>query len=279
MPHSAVLFLCFVVLSALLLFLPRYLSQARSSFHIARKLRDERAARHADIALIAAYHSRFPTRTSADPIDDRTWNDLDLDDVFFSLDYAASEPGRQYLYHLLRSPRSSVEALARFDRAASTLEAEEGVRNRARAALAQLGDSRAAYLQELFCGDIPSRPRLWWLFPLFTAAAVSCLLLIAVWPQLFVVWLGICVVNLGIQVLYKPSVKLFVPAIHEVPAFLRMAALLGDLQVVEVGDETRILRDGRMRLGALRLATSWLAFEQGQASELAGTVYEYLNFL
>jgi DNA mismatch repair ATPase MutS len=279
MPPLALLLLAFVVLTAVVLFLPRYLSQARSSVRIARTLRDERAARHTDVSLIGAYHAQLSTSSRADSIDDHTWKDLDLDDVYFSLDHTASEPGRQYLYHLLRSPSSDTETLARLDRVANTFADDEMIRQRARAALAQLRDSRAAYLHELFFGDIPSRPGAWWLFPLLTASAVACLLFVAIWPPLFVVWLGICVLNVGVQVLYKPTVRRFIPAIHEVPAFLRVAGALGELKIVHGDDETRILREGRKRLGALRLATRWLAFESGQASDLAGTVYEYFNLL
>jgi hypothetical protein len=279
MPHVAVLLLGFVAVISVLLFLPRLLSQARSSIAIARTLRDQRAARHADVELIAAYHARRATRKSADSIDDRTWKDLDLDEVFFSVDYTASEPGRQYLYHALRSPSSNTEALARLDRAATAFGADETVQLHTQAALAQLTDSRAAYLQELFFGDIPARPRLWWLFPVLTASAVACLLLIAIWPSLLVVWLGVCVVNVGVQVLYKPSLRQFAAAIHEVPAFLQVADQLGELQLADTENESRTLRDGRKRLGALRLATRWLAFEPGQGSDVAGTIYEYFNLL
>lgn len=205
--------------------------------------------------------------------------DLDLDSVFATLDHTASEPRRQYLYHLLRSPRFPAEPLQRLDAVARSFAANGSMADELRAALAQLSDSRAAYLEELFYGEIPERPRFWWLFPLLTVSAVACLALAVVWPPLLVAWLGICVLNVIAQIVYKPRVKRLIPALHEVPAFLRVAGVIGGLRVPEFDEESRTLRDGGNRLRALRLATSWLTFEPGQASELAGTLYEYFNLL
>jgi hypothetical protein len=58
-------------------------------------------------------------------VDDRTWHDLDLDDVFHALDHAVSEPGRQYLYHILRSPRYEPGPLERLSRMVERFSADE----------------------------------------------------------------------------------------------------------------------------------------------------------
>lgn len=279
MSHTAVPWLGILVVSIIVLFLPRFFSRAKGSIEVFRALRADRQTRHTDMALVAAFHARSPTRSSSEPLDDRTWTDLDLDSVFAALDHTASEPGRQYLYHLLRSPRFPAEPLQRLDGVARSFAANGSMADELRAALAQLSDSRAAYLEELFYGEIPERPRFWWLFPLLTVSAVACLALAVVWPPLLVAWLGICVLNVIAQIVYKPRVKRLIPALHEVPAFLRVAGVIGGLRVSEFDEESRTLRDGGNGLRALRLATSWLTFEPGQASELAGTLYEYFNLL
>lgn len=263
----------------LLLLGPRLFARARGSVQIFRRLRDLRASRHTDMAVIAAYHERLPADALADALDDRTWTDLDLDDVFQSLDYAASEPGRQYLYHLLRTPRAATAPLVDMDAAAGRFASDAAVAGRVRDALAQLSDERAAYLVELFLGDLPKRPRFWWLFPLLTASAVTCLALIAVWPRALMLWLAICFANVVVQVAYKPRVKKFIPALHELPAFLRVAANLGQVPVEEIVEERQTLSDGAKALAGLRRATWWLRFEPGQSNELAASVYEYVNLL
>ena len=51
---------------------------------------------------ISAYYRHHKTDFS---IDDITWNDLNMDDVFRQMNYAKSSAGDEYLYFLLRNPK------------------------------------------------------------------------------------------------------------------------------------------------------------------------------
>jgi hypothetical protein len=268
-----------IAVGAVVLVAPRLFARTAYALRLSRWLRDERRARDVDLARAAAYHERLPAAERSGALDDRTWADLDLDQVFLALDRTRSEPGRQYLYHRLRTPHASREPLERLERAANRFAADDETTRRARAALEQLDDPRAGHLVDLLFGDLPGRPRLWWLFPLLTLGAVACLAVFPVWPRAAVVWVGICVANVGVQIFYRPRVRRFVPALHELPALVRVAATLGELPIEELADERRTLRDGAASLGMLRRATWWLRFEPGQANELAASVYEYVNLL
>jgi DNA mismatch repair ATPase MutS len=268
-----------VVLGVALLLLPRLIARTRGNVEIARSLRAERRARHTDMPLISTAHRRLVDAEEGESLDERTWADLDLDDVFHAVDYTASEPGRQLLYHQLRTPQFDSAALDRLDSAVNRFTSDETLADLVRSTLSQLGDPRAAHLDDLLFGELPSRPALWWTFPLLTASAVSCLALISIWPRAAVVWLAICVVNVGVQIFYKPRVQRFVPALHELPALLRVARILGAVQADEVQSEAHALRNASAELGALRIATRWLMYEPSQASDIQATIYEYVNLL
>lgn len=49
-------------------------------------------------------------------IDDITWDDLSMDQVFMRLNYTISSSGEEVLYHMLRTPARSLEELEYFDR-------------------------------------------------------------------------------------------------------------------------------------------------------------------
>ena len=49
-------------------------------------------------------------------IDDITWNDLDMDEVFQRMDYTYSSTGQEYLYYLLRSPNTEEGELEYLDK-------------------------------------------------------------------------------------------------------------------------------------------------------------------
>lgn len=48
-------------------------------------------------------------------IDDITWNDLSMDDVFRRMNYSISSTGEEYLYYMLRTPLFEETVLRRFD--------------------------------------------------------------------------------------------------------------------------------------------------------------------
>lgn len=239
-----------------------------------------RGERSADMARAAAYHDYLPDDARAGALDDRTWQDLDLDEVFCSLDRTESEPGRQYLYHLLRTPQHVPEPLERRERLVQRLMKDAAIAEQIRAPLRRLRNPRAGQLVNLIHGELPTRPRFWLLFPFLTATSIASLVLfLTVWPPAFVVWLGVCLTNLWVQLFYKPRVKRFVPAIRELPAFIGVGRSLGALAIPEALEETNLLRQDARRLGGLRRAATWLIFEPGEANELAASVYEYINLL
>jgi hypothetical protein len=259
-------------------FWPRLFPRSTTS-QILLGLEANRTSRHTDVDLLSAYHRFRSTNPDPDALPDRTWRDLDLDDVFATIDHAESEPGRQYLNHLLRTPTQSRERLAKLERAVDRFASDAATADRARRALRRLRDRRAARLAHLLFEDLPARPRGWWLFPGLTATSLLCLALIPVWPRSLIVWLGVCVANVAVQVFYKPRVKEFVPAIHELPAFLNAADALGELSADELSEEAERLRGAARRFTVLRRASMWLMFEPGQGNAEIASLFEYLNML
>src|SRR5829696_2371493 len=144
------------------------------------------AERPRDMTRAAAYHACLPDHARAGALDDRTWHDLDLDDVFCALDRTESEPGRQYLYHLLRTPLLSLEPLERRERLIGRLARDAALSDRIGTSLGKLRHPRAGQLLHLALGALPARPRYWLLFPILTVTSVTSLILfLTIWPPAF----------------------------------------------------------------------------------------------
>jgi hypothetical protein len=219
------------------------------------------------------------SESPTDVVDDRTWSDLNLADVFTALDYTESEPGRQYLYHLLRTPQSQQESLARMERGIRAFSADDSIQEEVRSALRLLSDPRAARIVHLIFGAIPPRPRLWWAIPCLSASAMICIGLCAIWPIAAFVLLGVCVVNIGVIVWLKPRIRAIAPAVHQLPMMLRVAKAIGRLELNEFAHEQETLRRGANSLQQLDLAARWLMLEDGQASGGWALFGEILNLL
>ena len=263
----------------LLLALPRLWRRVTGAIGLTRSLVRGSRAREYDFDRIRAYHDRVKDERLSDVIDDRTWDDIDMNDVLIAVDRTESRIGQQYLYRALRAPHYDAGPMMRLESAVRRVASDPALASRLRSELAHLSDPRAGLLVELILGELPPRPRAWWIFPLFTAAAVGCLALTLVWTKGLLLWLGLCAVAVGVQVAYKGRVQQIAPALQRIPALSRAARGIGGLDARELEPALEMLRAGVPRLRTLQAASRWLVFESATANELVGTLYEYANLL
>ncbi|MCM1113564.1 MAG: hypothetical protein NC399_09965 [Muribaculum sp.] len=87
-------------------------------------------------AHIPGYYHRHP---EAGQLDEITWNDLNMDEIFRRMNYTHSATGEEYLYYLLHSAGQSREALARFEEAAAWFGAHNDERVQVQACMSGLG--------------------------------------------------------------------------------------------------------------------------------------------
>ncbi len=85
---------------------------------------------------IPAYYEKHKEENS---IDDITWDDLSMDDVFKRADFTLSAAGEEYLYYKLRTPKQSAEELAHFEELTGYFAANEDDRVRVQLLLHRLG--------------------------------------------------------------------------------------------------------------------------------------------
>lgn len=113
-----------------------------------------------DLERIAAYYE-FRREKGLDGflVDEITWNDLDMDDVFRRINPALSTSGEQYLYYMLRSPAQGREEYDRRRRLIDLMSREHELRLQAQLLLSRLGCRRRAELCRAFAPE--SHSPLW----------------------------------------------------------------------------------------------------------------------
>lgn len=289
--HPALIVLLLVALAfALLAGSPQF----RARFAVWRRFRTEKSESRADrrppFRDVDAYHQSVaasgpvpsPSIGDSSPaysIDERTWSDLDLDQVFTELDHTRSRPGQQYLRHVLRSP-SSPSALRHFNQAVSEVTAAPQAARDIRRTLGTVDDPRASYLVDLIFGQLPERPLLWWIFPLLTFGALASIAASFFEIRALIALVAIAATNICVQLLYRPRVEALIPAIHQLPEFMRAARKLGALAGNTLQSTRQLLAESSGQLFALKRATSWLRFEPSQEeSQLKASLYMYLNMI
>src|SRR4029077_10495245 len=111
---------------------------------------------------------------AGESLDDRTWDDLLMDDVFAHLDRTESSVGQQVLYRRLRQA-GAPKTLHAFEALIALVSDAAAVRERAQAVLARLQSPTAYYVHRLAQPDALERQTWHVAFPLWSAAVVLTL--------------------------------------------------------------------------------------------------------
>ena len=88
-------------------------------------------------------------------LDDRTWNDLDMNSIFVQIDRTMTIPGELALYSLLRQPLLDVEELDKRNRVINLFSQNQEIREKFQLALSKLGKREDVYDLDILWEDPP----------------------------------------------------------------------------------------------------------------------------
>lgn len=115
----------------------------------------ESGKRRADFEQIASYYkNRRKTKGSGFHIDDITWDDLSMDEIFLSMNNTQSSIGEEKLYELLRSPLFDEKELLRRDEMMEYFDSNEEERFQTQYNLGKLGKNSNARVSDYLYKNI-----------------------------------------------------------------------------------------------------------------------------
>ncbi|MGA7615774.1 MAG: hypothetical protein WBX15_11415 [Thermoanaerobaculia bacterium] len=209
-------------------------------------------------------------------LDERSWEDLDLDSVFAAIDRTGSPAGQQVLYSRMRHAGLGEKELSEFDTLVDRLQRDRGIREKLQLAIDRLSHADAHYLPWLFLDELPPRPRFRWIFPLLTTSAVAATVLTVADPRFILLVLAVIVANIAVHLLYRSRITRFIHPLRLLNALVDTAGRVGKIDP-ERGRTGRLARLSS-ELKPLQRATSWLRFEsEASSDELSKIVYSYFN--
>lgn len=143
--------------------------------------------------------SYFRNKNEKNIIDDITWNDLNMDDVFKKINNTQSTAGQEILYDMLRTPVYSQAVLTKRDKVIEFFKKNEKERYDIQFILGKLGKSNELYITNcLFNKEDNSRSNLLKFTLLSWIPAVS-LLLLFIHPMFLIITVGCVVLNVFIS--------------------------------------------------------------------------------
>ena len=225
-------------------------------------------------------YTRF--RAAHDPVerqvDDRTWNDLNVDQLLCAIDRMHTTIGRQLLHFRLRCGRNAGSS-DRLDRLVSLFASDQAARRFAEHALATMAPTTGqAYWRILAPGALPVRA--WYVvFPVLTVVAIALLGAAFLWPAAGLALLAVILVGTVLRAATSKAAPTFLSAFGQVAPIMRAGRRLSANAAIHQAADGAEIAAALETLGSFRRVASWLARESVPSNEILGAIQETLNLL
>lgn len=207
-------------------------------------------------ASIASYFTHHPEE---DQVDDITWNDLNMDEIFQRMDDTLSSAGQEVLYHVLRTPCFSEEELEHFEKLVQYFTEHTEERIKVQLLLKRLGFtgrfSLYEYLEHLDILGTRSNVKHYISNLLYIPFLICCF----VYPSVGVIGLILCMMyNIFSYFKEKNEIDPYITSFSYVMRLVDMTGKMAAALPAEMEEEAERLRKHRKQLGKFKRGSFWL---------------------
>ncbi len=135
---------------------------------------------------IERYFLKTDKANLAQVISDKTYNDLDLDEVFMLADRTVSKVGQQFLYNTFRTIPNNGNRSERFEALIKIFQENDGLKQTVLNELYRLRQPEAYYIAALFQEAQIQKPKWFWVVPVLSGLSFLTVLLSVFYPQLLI---------------------------------------------------------------------------------------------
>jgi len=233
--------------------------------------------RDRDLGAIGQYY-RFVAGDHK-TVDEQTWQDLAMDEVFAGIERTTSMPGRQVLYAQMRAYGAGPEVLAERTRRHNLLRQDVALRESIQLQLGRLAGRGSEYLAPLLLSPFPSAPDHAWLFRVASVLpALFVAAMMAGFPQLFLVAFACVGLNAVITLTYGQRIMPYFTGFAQIEALLGVADGLAKIDDQQALPELRDLRAALPANRRLRKRMGWLVMDRNALPDLSQGIFVLLNF-
>jgi hypothetical protein len=220
-------------------------------------------------------------------LDERTWVDLDLDDVFVAIDRTQSTLGQHAMYHRLRTAPLAAHPGA-FESLVHRMTVDASARERAQMALARLQDPHGYDVWWLGRAGAVERRSWYAVFPVLTAAAIVLAFLAPFWSAAGMPLVAVLVLNVAVRYITDFHVGTIARSFRQCAPLIATAESLRFLGGDDIDPIVSPLRTDVPSLVRLKSISRWVSGDPFMLpvnadplilplSDLVAAVYEYLN--
>lgn len=227
--------------------------------------------------LIRCYHDLVCVDSESEFIDEKTWTDLNLNNVYSLIDRNISGPGRQYLYHLLHKYELSDQLLKNRYNQFRFFSEEQQVREKVQLALRRLSSDDTYFIISLLLGEKPVIPK----FPvlIYLSSGLSILALFAAFYNSLFIFAVIFMsaLNLIITKIYSSKIYESFIGFFNLKKLIASAYELSKIETDPSLEQFSTLKKHSAILKNLNKKVRHLVIDKSQLDVFAQIIIEYLN--
>jgi ABC-type iron transport system FetAB ATPase subunit len=283
LPDSVAVIVVFLLIAIVLTIVHRSRKQLRRKRQLV-KLRanwgnaDERDR---DFVTLAEFHQVCPPlwNSANSPIDNQTWNDLNMDEIHGQMDRTLTSVGECLLYRLLRVAMAEKEPLETRIRLIQLFQEDSAVREAVQMALVPIGRQNARGLISLIWGSAPEPYGDAWQFRALTAAAVFALLLevFVGGPGGALSLIAVFVINMSVHSRIRSRLMGRLGALRQLGTLVNAAERLSEFDYPELKTCTAPLQNAARAASTIARKVSSLIPEGSTSGDIFGIVLEYVS--
>lgn len=218
-------------------------------------------------------------KSSKYDIDDITWNDLELEELYFILNQTVSAVGEEYLYAMLRQPRFETDELKERERLIRFFLEHPRARADIQNALFQIGKNRrhSVYACMDFMKTMKSESCLFHYISCF--ALIGCILAAFTVPTVGVfLTFAVATVNMVTYLKYRAKLELCLSTVTNIVRMLYAAQDLGKLGIPEIQAYTEKMQQLNRNFSGFK-RNFWIIGSRKPTGDLWDMLASYLRML
>ncbi len=234
-------------------------------------------AKHRNFELISSYHKMVQPKKDEQIVDEKTWNDLDFNSIFASIDRNLTGLGQQYLYHLLHKYEKDEILLKKRFELISTLKENQQLREKIQLNLFGLSSLSSYFVAFLVLNKSIPTTKFFPLFALSSLLTVVSILLIPVKSSFLFITLILLVINLLINKIFSKQIYEYFTGFSSLNSLIVAALSLGRIKTYVPIADIEFLKSKKNVLTSLKKKLGYLVIDKEHLNELAILAIEYLN--
>ncbi len=184
-------------------------------------------------------------------IDDATWHDLNLDEVYSILNRTTTEIGSQYMYNLLRNPVMSREELQKREKLIGSFGENKNLREDTQLCLTFLSSTDGAYIPYLLWGALPEKSLFRYVVPVLHYVSISILLLTVFQYLHFSAILIMFSVNVLVRYFLKRKIDMYIYSFKDLVKLLYTAKKISKLKFPELKNLQEQLKENLKKTNSI----------------------------